>query len=65
MEPIFCPYCGKKSLEELEPTELMVDNDVWYILHYECKECSEMFDRVLLKDVDVNDFEDNEEGLWS
>lgn len=64
MEPIFCPYCGKQSLEELEPTELVVDNDVWYIMHYECKECLETFDKVVLKDVDVDHFKE-EEGYWS
>lgn len=54
MEPLFCPYCGKKNLSELEPSELSVDDDVWYIFHYECAKCLETFDKIVLKDVDTD-----------
>jgi len=68
MEPIFCPYCGLKRLEELDPTEIMVDNDIWIIYHYECQECAEIFDKILLKDEGlIDDFngEEDEKGFWS
>lgn len=69
MDPLFCPYCGEKEIEELDPTEMMVDDDFWIIYHYECQECSEIFDKILLKDEAVLDDmlgeEDNEEGYWS
>jgi len=68
MEPIFCPYCGMKRLEELDPTEVMMDNDIWIIYHYECQECAEVFDKILLKDesfMDEFDGDNDEKGYWS
>jgi hypothetical protein len=65
MEPVFCPYCGNQKIEELEPTEMMVDNDMWYIFHYECNECGETFDKIVLKDVDIEDFKEDEDEFWS
>ncbi|TYB33465.1 MAG: hypothetical protein FXF49_06025 [Flexistipes sinusarabici] len=70
MEPLFCPYCGEKNLEELEPTEIMVDNDLWIIYHYECQDCAEVFDKIVLRDEDLmggipEDTDENEDGFWS
>jgi len=65
MEPIFCPYCGKQKLEELSPTEIVVDNDVWIIFHYECQECREVFDKIYLKDEDIEFEGYNEENGWN
>jgi len=70
MEPLFCPYCGEKNLEELDPTEIMVDNDLWIIYHYECQDCSEVFDKIVLRDEDLmddmlEDTDENEDGCWS
>lgn len=65
MEPIFCPYCGKQKLEELNPTEIVVDNDIWIIFHYECQECGEVFDKIFLKDEDVDLEGLNEENGWN
>jgi hypothetical protein len=47
MIPKFCPYCGEQKLEELEPTEVAIDNTVWNIHHYECQFCTEIFDRII------------------
>jgi hypothetical protein len=47
MKPEICPYCGEKRLEELEPTEIMVDNSLWVIHHYECQFCTEVFDKII------------------
>lgn len=67
MKPQFCPYCGEKQLEELEPTEVMMENDVWTIHHYECQFCGELFDKIVpegedewggLVDMDENDIEE-------
>lgn len=47
MKPQICPYCGERRLEELEPTEIMVDNSLWVIHHYECQFCTEVFDKII------------------
>lgn len=47
MKPEICPYCGEKRLEELMPTEIMVDNSLWTIYHYECQFCTEVFDKIV------------------
>ncbi|TCK60549.1 hypothetical protein [Seleniivibrio woodruffii] len=47
MKPEICPFCGEKRLEELEPTEIMVDNSLWVIHHYECQFCTEVFDKII------------------
>lgn len=65
MEPLFCPYCGEKSLNELEPSELLIDNDEWYIFHYECSKCRETFDKIVLKDVDIDENIENDGKFWS
>jgi DNA-directed RNA polymerase subunit RPC12/RpoP len=46
--PKYCPYCGSKNLEELIPTELLVDNISWVINHYECQDCLEVFEKIIL-----------------
>lgn len=71
MEPLFCPYCGEKNLEELDPTEMIVDNDMWIIHHYECQDCAEIFDKIILRDEDLmmqdimEEEDENEDGFWS
>ncbi|KAA0256819.1 hypothetical protein FHQ18_11865 [Deferribacter autotrophicus] len=62
MEPVFCPYCGEQNLEELNPTEIMVDNDLWIIFHYECQSCGEVFDKIYLKGEEVMGGMEGEEG---
>lgn len=47
MKPEICPYCGEKRLEELQPTEILVDNSLWTIYHYECQFCTEVFDKII------------------
>ena len=47
LKPEICPYCGEKRLEELQPTEIMVDDTVWTIYHYECQFCTEVFDKII------------------
>jgi len=44
MNPEYCPFCGEKKLEALEPTELTVDDIIWTIYHYECQFCTNVFD---------------------
>ncbi|MEF3254177.1 MAG: hypothetical protein K6348_01215 [Deferribacterales bacterium] len=69
MEPTYCPYCGEDALEELDPTELVVDNQRWIIYHYECAVCNEVFDKIYIDDnVDellIDNEEDDKEKLWS
>ncbi|MGC8769482.1 hypothetical protein [Calditerrivibrio sp.] len=67
MEPSFCPYCGEDHLDELDPTELMVDNQKWIIYHYECKVCGEIFDKIFIDEDygDIEDDDDDENRLWS
>ncbi|MCX8083407.1 MAG: hypothetical protein N3C60_00580 [Calditerrivibrio sp.] len=66
MEPTFCPYCGEEHLDELDPTELMVDNQKWLIYHYECQACGEVFDKIFIdEDFEELDDKDDEERLWS
>jgi hypothetical protein len=71
MEPTYCPYCGEQHLDELDPTELIVDNHRWIIYHYECRVCNEVFDKIYLEDeFDEMDELDEDEGdsggrLWS
>jgi DNA-directed RNA polymerase subunit RPC12/RpoP len=48
--PKYCPYCGSRNLEELMPTELLVDNLPWLIKHYECQSCLEVFDKIMQSD---------------
>lgn len=47
MKPEICPYCGEKRLEELQPTEVVVDDMLWTIYHYECQFCTEVFDKII------------------
>ncbi|MGE4318156.1 MAG: hypothetical protein AB7E96_04535 [Deferribacterales bacterium] len=47
MKPEICPYCGERRLEELQPTEIMVDEMLWTIYHYECQFCTEVFDKII------------------
>ncbi|MGD9809379.1 MAG: hypothetical protein AB7E76_13400 [Deferribacterales bacterium] len=47
LKPEMCPYCGEKTLEELQPTEIVVDEMLWTIYHYECQFCSEVFDKIV------------------
>lgn len=66
MEPSYCPFCGNKNIELLEPTEMYVDSDIWIIYHYECQLCNEIFDKIYLKDEGaLSDEIENEDRLWS
>lgn len=47
MKPEICPYCGERRLEELQPTEVVVDDMLWTIYHYECQFCTEVFDKII------------------
>lgn len=47
IKPEMCPYCGEKRLEELQPTEVVIDDILWTIHHYECQFCSEVFDKII------------------
>ncbi|WP_022849722.1 hypothetical protein [Limisalsivibrio acetivorans] len=47
MTPKYCPYCSETRLEELQPTEVAIDNVIWTIYHYECQFCGEIFDRIV------------------
>ncbi|ADD68504.1 hypothetical protein Dacet_1740 [Denitrovibrio acetiphilus DSM 12809] len=47
LKPEMCPYCGEKRLEELQPTEVVIDDMLWTIYHYECQFCSEVFDKIV------------------
>lgn len=47
IKPEMCPYCGEKRLEELQPTEVVIDDMLWTIYHYECQFCSEVFDKII------------------
>lgn len=46
VKPEMCPYCGEKRLEELQPTEVVIDEMLWTIYHYECQFCNEVFDKI-------------------
>lgn len=60
MVPIYCPFCSEQKLEELEPTEMFVDTDIWIIYHYECQSCHEIFDKVYLKEEEaVSDIDED------
>jgi len=47
IKPEMCPYCGEKRLEALQPTEVVVDDTLWTIHHYECQFCEEVFDKII------------------
>ncbi|PLX70017.1 MAG: hypothetical protein C0603_03510 [Denitrovibrio sp.] len=47
IKPEMCPYCGEKRLEELQPTEVVIDDTLWTIHHYECQFCTEVFDKII------------------
>ncbi|MDY6820075.1 MAG: hypothetical protein SVN78_00455 [Deferribacterota bacterium] len=61
LTPKYCPYCGKKLIEELDSTELIVDNTKWVINHYECQSCLEVFDKINIEDEDFLDENQNNE----
>lgn len=67
MKPEICPYCGEKRLEELQPTEILVDNSLWTIYHYECQFCTEVFDKIVTEgdleyDILNEDLDDDIDG---
>jgi len=47
-EPIMCPFCGGSDLIEQEQTELETDDEFWVIYHWNCSECGESFDKLVL-----------------
>jgi DNA-directed RNA polymerase subunit RPC12/RpoP len=53
--PKYCPYCGSENLEELQPTELLIGNNYWFIYHYGCSVCLEVFDKITLESEQYND----------
>ncbi len=64
-EPIACPFCEGTLLQENEPTEIQFDEEIWTIRHWQCLECGETFDKVMIHDEDGFDEElyDMENGL--
>ena len=65
-KPTMCPYCGEKRLEELQPTEVVIDDMLWTIYHYECQFCSEVFDKIIPEgemqyDAFAEDFDSDDE----
>jgi len=75
IKPEMCPYCGEKRLEELQPTEVVIDDTLWTIHHYECQFCTEVFDKIITEgelqydafadDLDIDSDEDNGEKRFS
>ena len=57
-DPIACPFCGGNLLQELEPSELEIEDSLWTIFHWQCLECGETFDK-LAEDVALDDFDDD------
>ena len=55
MNPTFCPYCGERELEQIDSTELTVDNTPWIIYHYECQQCREIFDKIFINDISAQE----------
>jgi len=63
IKPEMCPYCGEKRLEELQPTEIAVDEMLWMIHHYECQFCNEVFDKIIPEgEMEYDLFSDLEAG---
>jgi|GEM_PF-2052809 len=63
-DPALCPFCAGSLLQELEPSELELDDTVWIIYHWQCLECEDTFDKIVETDM-FDEFEDeyeDEEG---
>lgn len=65
-EPIMCPFCGGSDLIEQEQTELETDDEFWVIYHWNCSECGESFDKLVIQDIsDAFEDMDEEDRIWS
>jgi len=60
-EPIACPFCGGNLLQEMEPSELEIENSLWTIFHWQCLECEETFDK-LAEEVLLDEFDEEHSG---
>jgi len=65
-EPMMCPFCGGTELIEQEQTELETEDEFWVIYHWDCADCGEGFDKLVIQDA-ADAFEDMDEDdrIWS
>jgi len=47
-------------LQALEPSELGIDQSIWTILHWQCIECGETFDKIIEETYSDEFYEDDE-----
>ena len=60
-DPIVCPFCGGNLLQELEASELEIEDSLWTIFHWQCLECEETFDK-LAEDVFTGEYDEEAGG---
>jgi hypothetical protein len=65
-EPVMCPFCGGADLVEQEQTELETEDEYWVIYHWNCSDCGESFDKLLVRDsADVFEEMEDDDRIWS